>query len=91
LDRHKKEKYRECPLYITGESYCGKYIPNMATEIMDQNNDKDNELPDINLKGLAIGDGWINPELQTKTSRLKPSWIMPFKWDSWILSRNRRS
>jgi vitellogenic carboxypeptidase-like protein len=67
LDRHEKEKYRECPLYITGESYCGKYIPNMATEIMDQNNDKDNELPGINLKGLAIGDGWINPELQTGT------------------------
>jgi carboxypeptidase C (cathepsin A) len=70
LDRHRKEKYRECPLYITGESYCGKYIPNMATEIMIQNGKLEKKEKDpgyINLKGLAIGDGWINPELQTKT------------------------
>jgi vitellogenic carboxypeptidase-like protein len=70
LDRHKKEKYRDCPLYITGESYCGKYIPNMATEIMKQNEKLKKKQKDpryINLQGLAIGDGWINPELQTKT------------------------
>jgi len=59
------EKYRACDLYITGESYAGKYIPNMAKMI----GKKNAALPDdrkINLKGLAIGDGWMNPRLQTK-------------------------
>ncbi|NIM13994.1 MAG: hypothetical protein GTO45_18265 [Candidatus Aminicenantes bacterium] len=68
LDRH--QIYRDCPLYITGESYCGKYIPNMATEIMNRNGKLEKKEKDpryINLQGLAIGDGWINPELQTKT------------------------
>ena len=57
--------YRDCDLYITGESYAGKYIPNMAKMIKDKNE----SLPDdqkINLKGLALGDGWMYPRLQTK-------------------------
>ena len=48
-------EYKECPLYITGESYAGKYIPNIATWIM-------NHASDVPLVGLAIGDGWIKPE-----------------------------
>jgi len=56
-------QYRDCPLYITGESYAGKYNPAIATEIMKQNRAGKN--PRINLKGVAIGDGWINPQLQT--------------------------
>lgn len=53
------EEYKTCPLYITGESYAGKYIPNMATAIM--NCSEDQFKP--NLVGLAIGDPWIKPEL----------------------------
>ncbi len=59
------EEYRACDLYITGESYGGKYIPNMAKVIKDKNE----SLPEaqrINLKGLAIGDGWMYPRLQTQ-------------------------
>lgn len=55
-------EYRPCKLYITGESYAGKYIPNIATEIMERNNDP--KTPDsqyINLAGLSIGDGWMDP------------------------------
>lgn len=60
---NKHPEYRFNPLYITGESYAGKYIPYIALEIT-KRNQSSNELP-ISLKGIAIGDGWINPELQT--------------------------
>ncbi|XP_073977711.1 venom serine carboxypeptidase-like [Rhodnius prolixus] len=45
-------------LYITGESYAGKYVPAFAYTI-----DEHNELGDerINLKGIAIGDGMCDP------------------------------
>jgi cathepsin A (carboxypeptidase C) len=35
--------------FITGESYAGVYIPTLAKEILDH-------APEINLKGLAVGD-----------------------------------
>lgn len=56
-------EYRTCPLYITGESYAGKYVPNIATEIMQQNS-KVSKSDLINLQGIAIGDGWMKPSLQ---------------------------
>lgn len=62
---HLHPDYRACDLYLTGESYAGKYIPNMA-KMIDERNES---LPDdqkINLKGLALGDGWMDPPLQTK-------------------------
>ncbi|KAJ8723839.1 hypothetical protein PYW07_007819 [Mythimna separata] len=48
---------REAPLFITGESYAGKYIPAFGHYI---HNNQNESMP-INLKGLAIGDGWIDP------------------------------
>jgi len=66
LDFYSKyPQYKSCPLYITGESYGGKYIPNIASKIHSKNIDKSNTTK-INLKGIAIGDGWINPELQIR-------------------------
>lgn len=53
--------YRNAPLYLTGESYAGKYIPYIAKEITDKNK----ENAQIPLKGIALGDGWIDPEKQT--------------------------
>jgi carboxypeptidase C (cathepsin A) len=53
-------EYCNCPLYITGESYAGKYIPNMAREIHRNNGPEEH----INLDGLAIGDGWMKPSMQ---------------------------
>lgn len=62
-------QYRKCPLYVTGESYGGKYIPAITEKIL-KNNDKNREEGDtdniINLKGMAIGNPWMDPVMQTK-------------------------
>ncbi|VFQ77808.1 unnamed protein product [Cuscuta campestris] len=48
--------------YITGESYAGHYIPALASRIHQANKMKRGIR--INLKGMAIGNGMTNPELQ---------------------------
>lgn len=50
--------------YITGESYAGHYIPALASRVHKGNKAK--EGIHINLKGLAIGNGLTNPEIQYK-------------------------
>jgi len=47
--------YKGRSFYITGESYAGKYIPNIANYIVNNPN------PIINLKGIMIGNGMVNP------------------------------
>ncbi|WWC93111.1 uncharacterized protein L201_008077 [Kwoniella dendrophila CBS 6074] len=42
--------------YLAGESFAGQYIPYFADAIL-----KSSDLPDFPLKGLAIGNGWIDP------------------------------
>ncbi|GMH85518.1 hypothetical protein TrST_g10499 [Triparma strigata] len=54
-------------LYITGESYAGKYVPAFSFTIFDANKDlEDDDLQYINLKGLSIGDGAMSPPDQFK-------------------------
>jgi Serine carboxypeptidase len=57
------QEYKDCPLYLCGESYAGKYVPAIAKEIDRQN--KTNKRK-INLRGVAVGNGWITPELSLK-------------------------
>jgi len=54
--------YIDNDLYITGESYAGKYIPALGYKILQEN--KKGKNPNINLKGLAIGDGFCDPITQ---------------------------
>ncbi|WVQ96226.1 hypothetical protein IAU59_003330 [Kwoniella sp. CBS 9459] len=42
--------------YLAGESFAGQYIPYFADALL-----KSSALPDYPLKGIAIGNGWIDP------------------------------
>ncbi|XP_044506837.1 serine carboxypeptidase 1-like [Mangifera indica] len=55
LDRFPQYKTRD--FFITGESYAGHYVPQLAYTIL-QHNMNSNQT--INLKGIAIGNGVIN-------------------------------
>ncbi|KAI8052924.1 Alpha/Beta hydrolase protein [Syncephalis plumigaleata] len=56
---------RKRQLYITGESYAGKFIPSMAHGIL-RHNQQVNTPRKINLSGLAIGNGLTVPSIQVK-------------------------
>mmetsp|Transcript_51277 Transcript_51277/g.58753 ORF Transcript_51277/g.58753 Transcript_51277/m.58753 type:complete len:483 (+) Transcript_51277:45-1493(+) len=56
-------QYQQNPLFITGESYGGHYVPAVAEYIL-------NNSIQLNLKGVAIGDGWTDPEIQIQTFSL---------------------
>lgn len=48
------ESFKNRPLYITGESFAGHWVPYVSNKIYLENN------PVINFKGLMIGNGWMN-------------------------------
>lgn len=52
-------------IYLTGESHAGHYIPSMAKYVLEQN---ENSNIRINIAGLAIGNGWIDPYNQYDVS-----------------------
>ena len=62
----KHSEYRSCPVYVTGESYAGKYVPNIALKIHNKNKEISDKNKRIHLKGIAVGDGWIDARLQIK-------------------------
>ena len=49
--------YKEKDFFITGESYAGKYIPDLALRIHTYNK---NAAKKISLKGLLIGNGVLD-------------------------------
>ncbi|MFB7469981.1 hypothetical protein [Kitasatospora sp. NPDC056184] len=57
-------EYQQCPLYICGESYAGKYVPAIALKIGEKNRKKPRT--HLNLKGISVGNGWIRPELSIR-------------------------
>lgn len=55
------------PVYITGESYAGKYVPALGYYIL-RRNDRASERNDrVNLAGVAIGNGLTHPVVQVGT------------------------
>ncbi|KJH47892.1 serine carboxypeptidase [Dictyocaulus viviparus] len=56
-------EFRNHPTYIMGESYGGIYVPTLTARIIDGLQ----EFP-INLKGMALGNGYVNEELNVDTS-----------------------
>ncbi|XP_004292826.1 PREDICTED: serine carboxypeptidase II-3-like [Fragaria vesca subsp. vesca] len=51
-------EYKNRDFFITGESYAGHYVPQLAYTIVQQN--KITNQTKINLKGIAIGNAWID-------------------------------
>ncbi|CAH2038309.1 unnamed protein product [Thlaspi arvense] len=51
-------EHKENTFYIAGESYAGKYVPELAEVVYDNNNKKNGSSLNINLKGILLG----NPE-----------------------------
>jgi carboxypeptidase C (cathepsin A) len=58
----KYPQYSQLPFFVTGESYGGHYVPSISAFIHQQN--QNTGFPKINLQGLAIGNGWIDPLIQ---------------------------
>ncbi|XP_034705435.1 serine carboxypeptidase-like 40 [Vitis riparia] len=53
-------EYKKRDFYISGESYAGHYVPQLAHTILHHNKKADG--PIINLKGIIIGNAVINDE-----------------------------
>lgn len=56
--------------FVCGESYAGKYVPALGYAIYENSKRQTDEtdgrtMPEINLKGLAIGNGFTDPLHQT--------------------------
>ncbi|XP_022860834.1 serine carboxypeptidase-like 40 isoform X1 [Olea europaea var. sylvestris] len=60
LERFPEYKTRD--FYITGESYAGHYVPQLADLILEKNKITNQTV--INLKGIAIGNAYIDLEDQ---------------------------
>jgi carboxypeptidase C (cathepsin A) len=50
---------KEAPLYITGESFGGHYVPAFARKIII--NETWQQATGVKLEGISIGDGWTDP------------------------------
>lgn len=66
-------------LILAGESYAGQYIPFIADALL-MHNVKENSDIYFNLKGLLIGNGWIDPDQQSLS-------YIPFAFDNGIISK----
>jgi carboxypeptidase C (cathepsin A) len=51
----KYSEYKNNPFWISGESYAGKYIPDLAV-LIDKHNLRSPAIP-INMKGIFVGNG----------------------------------
>jgi serine carboxypeptidase-like clade IV len=54
--------YQKNDFFVTGESYAGHYVPALGYRIFQGNKAKQG-IP-VNLKGIAIGNGWVDPYKQ---------------------------
>eukprot|EP00300_Choanocystis_sp_HF-7_P018936 c20187_g1_i1.p1 GENE.c20187_g1_i1~~c20187_g1_i1.p1 ORF type:complete len:515 (-),score=112.60 c20187_g1_i1:67-1611(-) len=50
-------EYAQHPVFISGESYAGVYVPTLARAILSDPNNK------INLQGFAVGDGCVGTQV----------------------------
>lgn len=53
-------KFAGRAFFVSGESYAGHYIPNLAAKILQENKKAGRTI--INLKGLLVGNPWTDPK-----------------------------
>ena len=79
----KYPEFSNSPLYITSESYGGHYMPTLAWEIIQYNENVDSDSDMLNFKGFAVGNPYtdyysgVGAEMETywgKQLLPKPSW-----------------
>jgi cathepsin A (carboxypeptidase C) len=57
-------EYGTRDFYVFGESFAGVYVPMLATAILAGNRIHH---PRIHIKGIGVGDGWVDPYVQQAT------------------------
>lgn len=60
----KYPKYANLEFFIVGESYGGHYVPAVGAKIVTENANLAAGNLKINLKGVGIGNGWVDPLIQ---------------------------
>ena len=58
-------QFAESPLFISGESYGGHYVPGATKAIVDYNNNAAN-VNKINIKGFLVGNAWTDAPLDNQ-------------------------
>jgi len=53
-------QYQGNSFYAFGESYAGKFVPAITRKIHEENN-SGNDVIQINIGGMGMGDGWMSP------------------------------
>ncbi|CAA7399119.1 unnamed protein product [Spirodela intermedia] len=71
-------QYKSHDFYISGESYAGHYVPQLAEKIFDQNKIVPEE-DYINLKGFIIGNSVLDDETDQKG-------LIDYAWDHAVIS-----
>jgi len=56
------------PIFLSGESQAGHYIPMMVDHIMQENKKVAAGAVTLDVQGMAIGNGWIDPPYQYDVS-----------------------
>ncbi|RIB08408.1 Alpha/Beta hydrolase protein, partial [Gigaspora rosea] len=58
-------EYAKDEMYLAGESFAGTFIPYIASAILKRNSERKSSVNlRYNFKGIAIGNGWIDPIAQ---------------------------
>jgi cathepsin A (carboxypeptidase C) len=57
----RRDGLRKSPLFLTGESYGGSYMPLLARRLL-------NRHPDVDVGGVVLVSAWVDPEVQVGTT-----------------------
>ena len=60
FDRFSDKPYKQNPVYISGESYAGIYVPLLSFWVNEHNKNQTAEADKINLQGFMVGNGVTN-------------------------------